>query len=443
MLAKEVQMNKISLIIKREYLTRVKKKSFVIMTLLGPLLMAAMMIVPIWIGMKDQDFQIIEVVDETGLFINQFENTKTLKFEHQFVNIEVAKDSFYNSKYTSILHITGIGKQSTAKMYYKKQPGLNTISKIESTIEDGIRNIELKEQFNISKEQLEQINPTVHVETIFRNVEGGEETKSSTISSVLGFGGAIIIYMFIFLYGVQVMRGVIEEKTSRIVEIIISSVKPFQLMLGKIVGIALVGLTQFLLWIILTGIIISIAQVVLNQDVEMVNQGAIQQVMKTQGAENIETTNVSAQIQSVIDEIPVVTLLISFLFYFLGGYLLYGALFAAIGSAVDSEADTQQFMMPITIPLIFAFVVAQTVIQNPDGSLAFWLSLFPLTSPIIMMVRIPFGVETWELLLSMFLLVLGFIGTTWVAGRIYRTGILMYGKKVNYKELWKWLFYKG
>ncbi|MGE0562161.1 MAG: ABC transporter permease [Flavobacteriales bacterium] len=436
-------MNKINLIIKREYLTRVKKKSFVVMTLLGPLLMAAMMIVPIWLGMKDQDFQIIEVVDETGLFINQFESTKTLRFEHQFVNIETAKDSFYNSKYTSILHITGIGKDSKAKMYYKKQPGLNTVSKIESTIEDGIRNIELKEQFNISKEQLEKIQPNVTVETIFRNVDGDEETKSSTISSVLGFGGAIIIYIFIFLYGVQVMRGVIEEKTSRIVEIIISSVKPFQLMMGKIVGIALVGLTQFLLWIVLTGIIISIAQVILTQNIEVADTAAIEEVMKAQGAGNVNTSNMSVQIQAIIDEIPIVKLLVSFLFYFLGGYLLYGALFAAVGSAVDSEADTQQFMMPITIPLIFSFVVAQTVIQNPDGSMAFWLSLFPLTSPIIMMVRIPFGVETWELLLSMVLLVLGFIGTTWMAGKIYRTGILMYGKKVSYKELWKWLFFKG
>jgi ABC-2 type transport system permease protein len=436
-------MNKINLIIQREYLTRVKKKSFVIMTLLGPLLMAALMIVPVWLGMKDQDFQIIEVIDETGLFIDQFENTKTLRFEHQFIDIETAKDSFYDSKYTSILHITGIGKQSTAKMYYKKQPGLNTISKIENTIEDGIRNIELKEQFNVSREQLDKINPKVTVETIFRNADGGEETKSSAISTVLGFGGAIIIYMFIFLYGVQVMRGVIEEKTSRIVEIIISSVKPFQLMLGKIVGIALVGLTQFLLWIALTGIIISIAQVALNQTIDVADTATIEEVMKEQGAGNVDTANMGQQIQAIIDEIPIVTLLISFLFYFLGGYLLYGALFAAIGSAVDSEADTQQFMMPITIPLIFSFVVAQSVIQNPDGAMAFWLSLFPLTSPVIMMVRIPFGVETWELLLSMFLLVLGFIGTTWIAGRIYRTGILMYGKKINYKELWKWLFYKG
>lgn len=436
-------MNKIFLIIKREYLTRVKKKSFVVMTILGPLLMAALMIVPVWIGMKDQDFQIIEVVDETGLFIDQFENTKTLRFEHQFVDIETAKDSFYDSKYTSILHITSLGKESKAKMFYKKQPGINTISKIENTIEEGIRNIELKKKYNITREQLENINPKVTVETIFRNADGDEETKSSTISTVLGFGGAIVIYMFIFLYGVQVMRGVIEEKTSRIVEIIISSVKPFQLMLGKIVGIALVGLTQFLLWIALTFILITIAQIVLSQAIPVADTAMVEEVMKTQGAGNVSVNNISTQMQSIIDEIPIVKLLVSFLFYFMGGYLLYGALFAAIGSAVDSEADTQQFMMPITIPLIFSFVVAQTVIQNPDGSMAFWLSLFPLTSPIIMMVRIPFGVDTWELLVSMLLLILGFIGTTWMAGKIYRTGILMYGKKVNYKELWKWLFYKG
>lgn len=440
---KEVLMSKISLIIQREYLTRVKKKSFLVMTILGPILMAALMIVPVWLGMKDQDFQNIEVVDETGQFINQFENTSTLRYEYPFVSIDSAKETFYESKYTSILHITSAGKESVAVMYYKKQPGLNTVSKIENTIENSIRNLELKNQFNVTQEQLNKINPKVTVKTVFRNADGSEENKSSTISTVLGFGSAIVIYMFIFLYGVQVMRGVIEEKTSRIVEIIISSVKPFQLMMGKIVGIALVGLTQFVLWIVLTGIIISVAQLALSQTIDITDKAMIGEVMNTQGAASIDTLETGTQIQEIINEIPIFKILFSFLFYFMGGYLLYGALFAAIGSAVDSEADTQQFMMPITIPLIFSFIVAQTVVQNPDGSLAFWLSLFPLTSPIIMMVRIPFGVEIWELILSMLLLIIGFIGTTWVAGKIYRTGILMYGKKVNYKELWKWIFYKG
>lgn len=435
-------MNKILLIIKREYLTRVKKKSFIIMTLLGPLLMAALMIVPIWLSMKDKDVQVIEVIDETGKFINQFENTNSLLFEYPFISIEKAKTSFYDTKFTSILHISSADKNANIKLYYKKQPGLSTISNIKSTIDKEIKNIQLKKYFNIDKAQLEKVAANVTIQTIYRDIEGSEEAKNSTVSTVIGFAGAILIYIFIFMFGVQVMRGVIEEKTSRIVEIIISSVKPFQLMLGKIAGIALVGLTQFLLWIILTSSIVTVAQLALTQGVDITSsQPAMQQIMEQQASS--KPSDIATQMQTILQEIPIVKILISFIFYFLGGYLLYGALFAAIGSAVDSEADTQQFMMPITIPLVFSFVVAQTVIENPDGSLAFWLSMIPLTSPIIMMVRLPFGVETWELILSMLILVGGFIGTTWLAGKIYRTGILMYGKKVNYKELWKWLFYRG
>lgn len=441
-------MNKIKLIIAREYLTRVKKKSFIVMTFLGPILMAALMLVPVWLALKDKDIQIIEVIDETGKFINQFENTNTLLFEHQFKNIEEAKVEFYDTKYTSILHITSVEQQSDVKMYYKKQPGITTIQQIKNTIEKGIRNIDLESKFKITKNQIEASEPTVKIESISLDMEGAEESKDVGISTALGLGGAVMIYFFIFMYGIQIMRGVIEEKTSRIVEIIISSVKPFQLMLGKIIGIALVGLTQFVSWIILSTVLYTFISVIfLSGDVEMMSQGqeamndpSVQEALKSIGGSD---TNPAAMIDGIIAEIPIVKLLLSFLFYFLGGYLLYGALLAAVGSAVDNEADSQQFMMPITIPLIFSFVVAQTVMDNPDGPMAFWLSMFPLTSPIIMMVRIPFGVEVWELVLSMVLLILGFLGATWVAAKIYRTGILMYGKKITYKELWKWLFYKG
>ena len=441
-------MNKIKLIIAREYLTRVKKKSFIVMTFLGPILMAALMLVPMWLMIKDKDIQLIEVIDETGKFTNQFENSNTLLFEHGFNNIDSAKAEFYDTKYTSILHITSVEQKSEVKMYYKKQPGFVTIQKIKNTIENGIRNIDLENKFKITKSQIEASEPTVSIESISLDMEGAEESKNVGLSTGLGLGGAIMIYFFIFMYGIQIMRGVIEEKTSRIVEIIISSVKPFQLMMGKIIGIALVGLTQFVGWIILTSILYSLILVfVAGGDVEMMtqSQGAMDSSEVQEALSNIGGGKMSMEetIQSVVSEIPIVKLLLSFLFYFLGGYLLYGALLAAVGSAVDSEADSQQFMMPITIPLIFSFVVAQTVMDNPDGPMAFWLSIFPLTSPIIMMVRIPFGVETWELLLSMVLLVAGFLGATWVASKIYRTGILMYGKKVNYKELWKWLFYKG
>jgi ABC-2 type transport system permease protein len=413
------------------------------MTLVGPLLMAALMIVPAWLALEGKDVQMVQVIDETGQFINQFESTETLQFEHQFISIEKAKEEFYDTKYTSILYINSTDKDGEVEMFYKKQPGVSTIKQIENTIESAINTLELKNKFDISKDQLDQAKSNITIKTIYRDISGDEESKSSTISSVLGLAGAVMIYFFIFMYGIQVMRGVIEEKTSRIVEIIISSVKPFQLMMGKILGIALVGLTQFILWMVLTGAIVTVAQVVLHQSINMSsNPSGIEEVMQGQDAQ-VESQKILTQFESIIDEIPISQLLFSFLFYFLGGYLLYAALLAAIGSAVDSEADTQQFMMPVTIPLIFSFVVAQTVIENPDGAMAFWLSIFPLTSPIIMMVRIPFGVDAWELALSMVLLVLGFIGTTWMAGKIYRTGILMYGKKVNYKELWKWLFYKG
>ncbi len=433
-------MNKIKLIIAREYLTRVKKTSFIVMTLLGPLLMAGLMIVPIWLATKDKDLQRIEVIDTTGLFIKMFDNTSELQFADGFRSIEKAKADLYEGDFTAILHIESVKKGSDVTMFYKKQPGISTIAKIERTIENVIRSAEMQRQFKVTKEQISDIQPNITVKPISIDAEGDEESKNVAIMTGIGFFAAILIYFFIFMYGIQIMRGVIEEKTSRIVEIIISSVKPFELMMGKILGIALVGLTQFLLWSILTGAIYSVIMSVFGVDASAMSQSA--DMMKEAGMPDI--SNPLQILSEGLESLPIFQIFISFLFYFIGGYLLYGALLAAIGSAVDSEADTQQFMMPITIPLIFSFVVAQTVVENPDGPMAFWLSLCPLTSPIIMMVRIPFGgVAAWELILSMILLILGFLGATWMAAKIYRTGILMYGKKVTYKELWKWLFYKG
>ena len=433
-------MNKIKLIIAREYLTRVKKTSFIVMTLLGPLLMAGLMIVPIWLATKDKDLQRIEVIDATGLFIKMFDNTSELQFADGFRSIEKAKADLYEGDFTAILHIESVKKGSDVTMFYKKQPGISTIAKIERTIENVIRSAEMQRQFKVTKEQISDIQPNITVKPISIDAEGEEESKNVAIMTGIGFFAAILIYFFIFMYGIQIMRGVIEEKTSRIVEIIISSVKPFELMMGKILGIALVGLTQFLLWSILTGAIYSVIMSVFGVDASAMTQSA--DMMKEAGMPDI--SNPLQLLSEGLQSLPIFQIFISFLFYFIGGYLLYGALLAAIGSAVDSEADTQQFMLPITIPLIFSFVVAQTVVENPDGPMAFWLSLCPLTSPIIMMVRIPFGgVAAWELILSMVLLILGFLGATWMAAKIYRTGILMYGKKVTYKELWKWLFYKG
>jgi ABC-2 type transport system permease protein len=255
----------------------------------------------------------------------------------------------------------------------------------------------------------------------------------------------MLIYLFIFLFGAQVMRGVMEEKINRVVEVIISSVRPFQLMMGKIIGVALVGLTQFLMWIVLISILSTLGMKFLSGDkYDSAKVTAVEETFKSNAPTEAQTkfSQVDkAEISSLISTINVPVLVGMFVFYFLGGYLLYGALFAAIGGAVDSETDTQQFMLPISLPLVLGIMISQQVVVNPTGPIAFWFSIFPLTSPIVMMARIPFGVPYTDLILSVVCLIGGFIFTTWIAAKIYRTGILMYGKKITYKEIAKWLRY--
>jgi ABC-2 type transport system permease protein len=417
------------------------------MTILGPILMAALMIIPAWLALKDVDIQLIQVIDETKAFQGELQNRGTLKFDYIERDIVEAKSHFYDEKYTAILYIprNGYTAPSAIRLFHKKQPSNETLRYINSSISGTFEKDRLKTEFNISKQEIEKIKSDIDVVTVSLDEQGNEERSHSALRMIIGYISAVLIYIFIFLYGVQVMRGVIEEKTSRIVEVIISSVKPFQLMMGKIIGIALVGLTQFLLWVVLTTALVGVSKSLLPEGMLKVQQETqLESVVPTPKDKlaQLNQNNLFAEINASLEQINFLLILSCFLFYFMGGYLLYGALFAAIGSAVDNESDTQQFMLPITIPLIFAFMVAQLVIKNPDGTLSFWASMIPFTSPIIMMVRIPFGVDAWEILLSISILILSFIGTTWIAGRIYRTGILMYGKKVNYKELWKWLFYK-
>ncbi len=448
-------MNKIGLIIQREYMTRVTKKSFIIMTILGPVLMAALFIVPVWLAMNEEDEANILVVDDSFMFKDRMEDTDKIHF--QFLETGVSLDSakqqmVANEDFDAVLYIHEKIMSSTAgiQLVYDKQPGINVIRHIENTIEDDIEKFKLAKS-GIDQATLEAAKTNVRLVTTKLD-EVGEESKSNTeLSMMVGMFSGILIYMFIFLYGVQVMRGVIEEKTNRIIEVIISSVSPFELMMGKIIGIALVGLTQFLLWAVLSTTLISGSKMLVEDHfAKQETATSIEQAMTAtesidaEAGEAVSEELDQAAVDEVfasIDQIDFPVIVFSFLFYFLGGYLIYSALFAAVGSAVDNEADTQQFMLPITMPIIFSFVMAQVVINNPESPMSFWLSMIPFTSPIIMMVRIPFGVPYWELALSMFLLVVGFIGTTWVAGRIYRTGILMYGKKITYKELWKWLRY--
>ncbi|MCC6837592.1 MAG: ABC transporter permease [Bacteroidia bacterium] len=445
-------MNKILLIIQREYLSRVKKKSFIIMTILGPLLMAGIMIVPIWLSMQKSDQQKIEVIDESTLFIDLIPQKDFIRFDYPPVSFEDAEKGFYDTDYDAILYIPRniLSGGNAIKILYKKQLSVGVEQYIVGTISKMMYDVILaknKVDLNIIKDA--EVNSQFKLITEKVEEDGNVKKTNTGLYMAIGLGAGILIYMFIFLYGVQVMRGVMEEKTNRIVEVILSSVKPFQLMMGKIIGVALVGLTQFLLWVVLTTTLYSIAAATILKDIDMKQIQQKEEVIKVgadldyMNMQKIEKPNIVTEIWNDFKNVDMKAIVLCFLFYFLGGYLMYSALFAAVGAAVDNEADTQQFMMPITIPLILSFVVAQTIIQNPESQMAFWFSIIPLTSPIVMMVRLPFGVPGWELALSMVLLVLGFIFTTWLAGRIYRTGILMYGKKVTWKELGKWLFYKG
>ncbi len=421
------------------------------MTILGPVLMASLIIAPVLIARySDSEVANIQVIDESGLFVDKLSNSSDMVFEMDSLSLPVAKEIFNPEKYTAILYIPGnvINNTGAIMLFSSKQPNLSLVSSIEKTIQKEVENMKLQAR-GIDKATLEEIKTRVKVNTRTLT-EAGEEETNAGLTYAVGFIGAMLVYMFIFLYGAQVMRGVIEEKTSRIVEVIISSVRPFQLMMGKIVGIALVGLTQFLLWIVLTfGISTLVTNLFIDSN-EIKEQMVHRQTpLGTALPQDVDAGTVDsasrgelAEIMKSVNSINFPLLIGAFLFYFLGGYLLYGALFAAIGAAVDGESDTQQFMIPITIPLILSIVVSQSILQNPESKLAFWFSIIPFTSPVVMMVRIPFGIETWELVLSMACMIAGFIFTTWLAGRIYRTGILMYGKKVNWKELGKWLFYK-
>ena len=448
-------MNKILLIIKREYLTRVKKRSFIIMTIIGPLLMAAMFVVPVYIAQIEGETKVIGVLDQSGLFENTFQNSDNVHFIPFYGDLDSAKVFLTNENLYALLHIpsTSLSVPEIARLYSTKQPNMMVKGYIKEQMRKEVESRKL-EASDIDPAILKSIKTSINLLTVKIDEGGQEESSSTELSMAVGFIAGLLIYIFIFMYGALVMRGVIEEKTNRIVEVIVSSVKPFQLMMGKIIGVAMVGMTQFLLWVVLSLIFVSgifsyfsdditkYQQSQMNMQEQIVSSGLSPETSK----ESIEMENINESIGFIfesINAIPFTEIILLFLFYFVGGYLLYGALFAAIGSAVDSETDTQQFMLPITVPLIMSIVVSQFIMYNPDGPAAFWLSIFPLTSPVIMMIRLPFGVPVLDVVLSMTLLIAGFLATTWLSARIYRTGILMYGKKINYKELWKWIKYKN
>jgi ABC-2 type transport system permease protein len=452
-------MNKISVIIKREYITRVRKKSFIIMTILAPILMAALVILPTILMMNQEgEFKKIAVIeDNSDLFKGVIKNTKDAEFIYlQNVKVEELQKTFESAGYYGILYISPelINVPNAVQLIAKQQPPIGLLQYIENSLKKEIeRQKLLAYKIENLDEIMKNIETSVSVQTKKIDETGAVKGTSTGIAMALAYLFGFMMYMLVFIFGSQVMRGVIEEKTSRVVEVIISSVKPVQLMMGKIIGIALVGLTQFFIWIFLTiaiGTVLKTTFLPKNNNTE-ISQSLPQSMMSSdkQAAISEPVANVSpelAEFSKMFDNAmnqPWGLIIFCFIFYFITGYLLYASVFAAIGSAVDNETETQQFMLPVTIPIILALMVAIGTMQNPESSLSFWCSMIPLTSPIVMMARIPFGVPAWQIAVSMALMVVTFLSFVWMAAKVYRTGILMYGKKTSWKEMWKWLRYSG
>lgn len=436
-------MHNIFLIIRREYLTRVRKKSFLIMSIVGPLLIASLWVVPIWLSTREMDQKTIEVLDDSGFFQNKFKETSSLKFRYIQVDLVNAKQKILDSESYGLLYVPRINLDNPQGITFfsGKNPSIEVIRDLEWAMKSVVEDIKL-ERSSIDRATLENLKADISIDMI-NMTESGEKTGSAGVATIIGYIAALMIYFFIFVYGIQILRGVIEEKSSRIVEIIVSSVKPFHLMMGKIIGVGAVGLTQYLIWLILTIVITTGISSYYN--IGQVNQVRTEMMIAQDetGVHDEQGNEFVADIFNSLESIDFGLLAIAFFVYFIGAYLMYGSLFAAIGSAVDNDSDAQQFQLPVTIPLIFSLIVLTAILREPDGNLAFWLSMIPLFSPVIMMMRIPFGVPYWEIALSISFLIAGFIFTTWLASRIYRIGILMHGAKVNYRILGKWLLLKN
>lgn len=440
-------MNNLSTIIKREYLTRVKKRSFLILTFLAPIFLAALMVAPTILMIKSEEMEskkAIAVLDESGIFEGQIESTDANTFIYQDINenIDSLKKLVFEGIYDAALYIpaTELNIPVNAKLYSNKQIPLTLSSHIEREMKQVVEHQKLLAS-GIDPAVVKASQTNINVATIRMDEESGEKTSYAELEYIIGFVLAAIIYFAVFLFSNQVLRGVIEEKTNRIIEVIISSVKPFELMMGKIVGIALVGLTQFLLWIILTfGIYFVSNTLILGPEI-MSPTGTVMTEQISQITETTQGQDIMLEAVNMVQSINFSAILWSFLFYFVFGYMLYAAMFAAIGGMVDNETDSNQFSTVVSLPLLIALICATSMINNPDSSLGIWLSMIPFTSPIAMMIRIPFGVPYWQIIVSLLILIITFIIITWIAAKIYRTGILMYGKKPSLKEIWKWMKY--
>lgn len=442
-------MKKILLVIQREYLTRVKKKSFWILTILVPILLVALYAIPIYLSLNSLEVTNVAVVDET-LMYGDFVSNDDVNYIY-FEDTTAAKKALYSDSIDAFVYVpkTISGKLPTdvSVYYYKDAPSATVKSDIEEQLQGMLRNSILVNVYEMTPEDYDLItNTSVHM--LVKDLETGEKDFVE-IKMMIGLILSILIYMSIFMFGSQVMRGVMEEKTNRIVEVMVSSLRPFQLMMGKVIGVALVGLTQFALWILLSGGLIS-AFTMANADKFSGAQTEQITSVATKGQEVVNQTTVS--ISEVSDNMEMIqglmniqfsTIILSFLIFFVLGYFLYATLFAAVGSITESDTDNSQFVLPLTVPLLLSLILMPSMVNAPNGSLALWLSMIPFTSPVAMMVRLPFGIPIWQVVVSIGILIFTFLIALWVAAKIYRTGILLYGKKITYKEIWKWLKFRS
>ncbi len=420
-------MSKMWLISKREYLTRVRNKTFLLSTFLLPLVFILFMVGSVVLGVKGKTRHRIAVIDANNYLKDYLRSDSFMVFDFS-TGLDTVNYEQKGCSAVLIVPVLREGRVTECRLKYKKQLGLQGIGDLEYRVGNAITDHMIFEKTNTSRARLDSIRASSHVANIVSYEDRGKEARASSsgLSYGIGYASGLLIYILTFIYGAAVMRGVMEEKTNRIAEVIVSSVRPFELMMGKITGIGAVGVTQLLLWVLLIGGLVTAAQDLIPQDTRQALQSLFAVINL------LHTANWGL-------------ILFCFLFYFLGGYLFYSSLFAAIGSAVNEDPqDAQALMMPVTMPIIFSFFVMSVAIQEPGGPLAVWGSIIPFSAPIVMMARIPFGVPGtvpwWQLGLSMSLLVAGFVCTVWIAGKIYRTGILMYGKKATWKTMWKWAF---
>ncbi|MDR1814392.1 MAG: ABC transporter permease [Tannerella sp.] len=444
-------MNKTGIVVRREYLRRVNKKSFIIMTLLTPLLFAALVFVPLWLSMmKSSEVYEVAIADRTGKYASLFEDTDNFRFvkvESASSDAIRASDAAKKHDSFALLEITGdlLQNPHAASLYSEKQIPQDLKREVNQTLKQYLEN-EKRASFNIPNldEIIENSRVNIDIQTIKWGKDGEAKESSSEIASVIGFLFTFLIYMFIMMYGAMVMQGVMEEKTNRIVEVMISSVRPFDLMMGKIIGIGLVGLTQVFIWCILTTALVGIGGAILGVSgggAGAADMAAIQGLGATSPAATALAANnsMAANIFTKLSSFNFVEIILCFVLFFIGGYISYASLFAAIGAAIDNPEDSQQFMMPVMLFLIFAVYAGIYSVQNPDGPLAVWCSFLPFTSPIVMMVRVPYDIPFWQISLALVLLFATAVLLVWISAKIYRTGILMYGKKPTLKEIARWV----